>query len=124
MNYIKFLPYILALAAYAALGAGFVYRGLTIKTLEAQATTLQTQLTVSETSVKQLMTSVDTQNNAIDKLKSDADKRVAANSEALAIAKRARNSADLTAKQILAIPLQPDANKCDAANEIINKVLK
>jgi len=90
------------------------------KTLLAENTVLTAKLEVSNASINALQSSVDEQNTAIDTLKSAADARAADHAAEIAAAHATAESYKKKASGIMR-SLPSDANKCTAANDLINQ---
>jgi hypothetical protein len=90
------------------------------KTLLAENTVLTAKLEISNASINALQVSINEQNTAIDKLKSAADARVKAHAAEIAAAHATAEAYKKKASDIMR-SLPSDANKCTAANDLINQ---
>ena len=90
------------------------------KTLLAENTVLTAKLEISNASIQTLQASINEQNTAIDKLKSAADARVNAHAAEIAAAHAIAEAYKKKASGIMR-SLPSDANKCTAANDLINQ---
>ena len=111
----------------ATLASGVAYIGVLRSqkaALVAEKATLTTQLTESQANLKQLQNDIQSQNTAIDKLKSDADARVAAHAVEVKKAQDAAKTYKQQADDLLARQAAANVSKCDAADSLINEVLK
>lgn len=118
---------VIGLILVAILAGGFGYIQI-LKSekaaLVAEKATITTQLTESQANLKQLQNDIQTQNTAIDKLKSDADARVAAHAVEVKKAQDIANTYKQQAADLLKRQAEANVPKCDAANSLINEVLK
>lgn len=90
------------------------------KTLLAENIVLTAKLEISNASIHALQASINEQNTAIDKLKSAADARVASHADEIAAAHATAETYKKKASGIMR-SLPSDANKCTAANNLINQ---
>ena len=113
------------LVAILAGGVGYIEILRSQKaTLVAEKATITTQLTESQANLKQLQNDIQTQNSAIDKLKSDADARAASHAVEIKKAQATANNYKQQAADLLKRQAEANIPKCDAANSLINEVLK
>jgi hypothetical protein len=91
---------------------------------EAEKASLQVALDASQASVKSLMSAVEEQNLAVQKLKDSADEREKAGRAALAKAKATSEANKQWANDLLKRTIPQGVTACDAANQLINEVLK
>lgn len=115
---------IILFAIVASVG-GYIYvLRSNIENLTQKNRALDIELTVSKASVVTLRTSIDEQNAAIEQMKIAADNRTLAFLDELAKAKETSTTYRNQAATLLKRTAPQNMTKCDAANQMINEVLK